>query len=92
MTTDVLPVLRDMRANTVRGVLLVTMVTRGCRAADARSVSVPCGGRCLDHVTLSRANAVAGSGHRGGRVTSAWTGMCVDQLGSSPVMMSARVC
>lgn len=48
-----------------------------------RSVSVPCGGRCLDHVTLSRANAAAGLGHRESRVTSAWTGMCVDQLGSS---------
>ncbi len=49
----------------------------------ARSVSVPCGGLCLDRVTLSQANAAAGSVHRGGRVTSAWTGMCVDQLGSS---------
>lgn len=48
-----------------------------------RSVSVPCGGRCWDHVILSQANAAAGLGHRGNRVTSAWTGMCVDQLGSS---------
>lgn len=48
-----------------------------------RSVSVPCGGRCRDHVTLSQANAAAGLGHRGSRVTSAWPGMCVDQLGSS---------
>lgn len=65
------------------GALLVTTVTRRCRGAAARSVSVPCGGRCLDRVTLSQANAAAGSGRRGGRVTSAWRGMCVDQLGSS---------
>ena len=65
------------------GVLLVTMVTRGCLAVAVRSVSVPCGGRSLDHVTLSPANAVAGSGHLGGRVTSAWRSMCVDRLGSS---------
>eukprot|EP00064_Thunnus_orientalis_P005404 superscaffoldBa00000528_g5418 len=64
-------------------VLLVTMVTRGCLAVTVRSVSVPCGGRSLDHVTLSPANAIAGSGHLGGRVTSAWRSMCVDRLGSS---------
>lgn len=65
MTTAVPPVLKDMRANTVRGVPLVTMVTQGYQAATVRSVSVPCGVRCPDHVTLSRANAVAGLGHLG---------------------------
>lgn len=48
-----------------------------------RSVSVPCGGHCPDHVTLLQASATAGSGHWESRATSAWTGMCVDQLGSS---------
>lgn len=48
-----------------------------------RSVSVPLGGRCLDRVTPAQANAAAGSGLRGGCVTSAWRGMCVEQLGSS---------
>ena len=65
------------------GVLPVTMVTRGCQAATARSVSVRCGGRCPDRVTRSLANAGAGSGHRGRHVTSAWTGMCVEPLASS---------
>lgn len=48
-----------------------------------RSVSVPCGVHCPDRVTLLQANAAAGLGHLGSCATSAWTGMCVDQLGSS---------
>lgn len=59
------------------------MAIHGCQAATVRSVSVPCGGRCLDRVTQSQGNAAAGSGRPGSRATSAWTGMCVDQLGSS---------
>lgn len=65
------------------GVRVVTTVTHGCQEAVVRSVSVPCGGRCSDRVTLLQANASAGSGHWGSCATSAWTGMCVDKLGSS---------
>lgn len=65
------------------GVPQVTTVTRRAQAGAARNVSVPSGGRCLDRVTPSQANAAAGSGRRDRRVTSAWTGMCVDPLGSS---------
>lgn len=111
MATDVQPVLRDTRANTVRGqtrtgstththctmcvmktcnryphrpgVPLVTMATHRCQEASARSVSVRCGGHCQDRVTHLQANATAGSGHWERRATSAWTGMCVDPLGSS---------
>lgn len=65
----------------------VTAVTHKAQAAAAKNVSVPHGERCLDHVTQSQANAAAGSGQRDSRVTSAWKGMCVDQLGS-PVRLT----
>lgn len=59
------------------------MVTHRPQASAARNVSVPCGGHGLNHVTQSQANAAAGSGQWDSRVTSAWKGMCVDQLESS---------
>jgi len=63
------------------GVLAVTRVTPRCRAAGARSVSVPPGGRSPGRVTPWAANAFARAGHLDWRVTSAWRGMCVDPPG-----------
>lgn len=69
------------------GVPQVTVVTQGHKVAAVRNVSVPRGARFLGHATQSRASAAAGSGRRESRVTSAWRGMCVDQLGSSVRLM-----
>lgn len=69
------------------GVPQVTVAARGHQEAAARSVSVPRGGRFLGHATRSRASAAAATGRRGRRVTSAWRGMCVDQLASSVRLM-----
>lgn len=72
------------------GVPQVTAAARRRREAAARNVSVPSGGPSLDHVTRSRASAAAGTGRWGRRVTSAWRGMCVEQMGSS-VRLTCRL-
>lgn len=83
VTTTALTIFHKNVLAPCAGVPQVTAAARRHQEAAARNVSAPSGAPSPDHVTRSRASAAAGTGRRGPHVTSAWRGMCVEQMGSS---------
>lgn len=77
MTTGVLPAHLDMKASTVKDVLLATQEAHKFQEGPARHVSVIHMVPCLSPVTLSLDSALAGLDSRGGSVLAVNIGMRV---------------